>query len=103
MDGLYAFIVAVLALFVSFLWGKTKGKADEKDKHASDQKIIDVQKSVTPVVAEVVKKETEAAKDYEYTLKKIDEAKKNNDMDMMQRIAAEQARKALSMGAKEAK
>ena len=103
MDGIYAFIVAVLALVVSFLWGKTKGKNDEKEKHTSDQKTIDLHTSVTPVVAQTVKKETEATKDYEYTLKKIDEAKKNNDMDMMQRIAAEQAQKALSMGAREVK
>ena len=103
MDGIYAFIVAILALVVSFLWGKTKGKADEKEKHASDQKTIDLQKTVTPIVAETVRKETEANKDYEHTLKAIDEAKRTNDMDAMQKIAEEQARKALSMGAKEAK
>ena len=103
MDGIYAFIVAILALFVSFLWGKTRGKNDEKEKHASDQKTIDLQKTVTPIVAEVVKKETQATSDYEHTLKAIDDAKRTNDMDAMQKIAEEQARKALSMGAKEAK
>lgn len=96
-------LAGILALLVAFLWGVATSDKKKKDKHASDQKIIDVQKAVTPIVAEVVKKETEANKDYEHTLKAIDDAKRTNDMDAMQKIAEEQARKALSMGAKEAK
>ena len=100
MKGLYISLIALLSLFVSYLWGKATGTKDANEKNASEKKTAEVQKAAAPIVAETVKKQTEATKDYEHSVDRIGPGLSTDDMG---RISAEMAQKALSMGAKEAK
>ena len=101
MTGIYAFLAAVLFIFVSILYGKA-GKASA-NKAKAENKVLktenELHKAVTPIVAESVQKQTQAQTEYEAMKKDIEQAKKNNDMDMMQKIASELVEKALEKGA----
>ena len=105
MTGIYAFLAAVLFIFVSILYGKAGNASAKKAK--AENKVLktenELHKAVTPIVAESVQKQTQAQTEYEAMKKDIEQAKRNNDMDALGKIASELAQKALEMGAREAK
>ena len=57
---------------------------------------------VSPVIIESVAKQAQAQAEYQSTVREIDNAKRNNDMDAISRIAEDMARKALERGVREA-
>lgn len=101
MRGLFFGIAAFLTLLVSGLWSKaTKGL---KQKNENLEKEKQLSQDITPIAVNSAVKKTEIEDAYEETMREIDKAGKNNDIDWLKRIASDMAQKALSMGAKEKK
>lgn len=101
MKGLFLGIAAFLALLVSGLWGKATKDLKQKNKALEKEK--DLSQAVTPIAVNSAIKKTEIEDAYQETMREIDKAGKNNDIDWLKRIASDMAQKALSMGAKERK
>lgn len=101
MRGLFVGIAAFLTLLVSGLWSKATKSLKQKNENLEKEKQLS--QAVTPIAVNSAVKKTEIEDAYEETMREIDKAGKNNDVDWLKRIASEMAQKALSMGAKEKK
>ena len=101
-DGILFSIIAVLSLVVAGLFGRA-GKTRLKTENKVLKTENDLRKDITPIAVNSAVKKTEIEDAYEETMREIDKAGKNNDIDWLKRIASEMAQKALSMGAKERK
>ena len=115
--GLIAFIGGIVAIIIAFLCGKsqgvTKGKAQANEsvsKARSEtaeaqyeaqtaQKDAQMRKDVMPIIVDLTASNSKAQAEYEATQREIQNARRNNDLDALGRIAGTLAQKALEMGA----
>lgn len=101
-DGILFSIIAVLSLVVAGLFGRA-GKTRLKTENKVLKTENDLRKDITPIAVNSAVKQNQAQAEYEATKQDIEKAKKSNDMDWMQKIASDLAKKALEMGAREKK
>ena len=119
MGGLWAciggFVTLLIAIFVGKKLGVDKGKAkaneavlearSEAAEAVYQQKVAQAEKetaqAVTPVVTESAAKQAQAQAEYNATISSINNARRNNDMDAISRIAMDMASKAFEKGVKE--
>ena len=103
MSGVYAFLIGVLAVIGAWIFGKAKGSKATETKIKGEVTILrkekEIQKEVTPVVAETASAMGAAQAEYEQTLKQIEKAGRNNDMSSLLDIARSMAQKAAERGA----
>lgn len=115
--GLIAFIGGIVVVIIAFLCGKsqgvTKGKAQANEsvskarsetaeailRAETAEKDAQMRKDVTPVVVDLTASNSKAQAEYEATQREIMNARRNNDLDALGRIAGTLAQKALEMGA----
>ena len=115
--GLGWAIAGIVVVIAAFLCGKIKGvskgkaQANESVSKARSetaeaqyeaqtaQKDAQMRKDVTPIIVDLTASNSKAQAEYEATQREIQNARRNNDLDALGRIAGTLAQKALEMGA----
>ena len=101
MNGLYAFIAGLAAVLIAFLSGRRSQKKDDEAKVAQAEKKAEISQGVSDVTNRTSYEKGRIEAEYEAVSRDIERAKRNNDVDALGRIAAEQAQRAIAKGATE--
>lgn len=108
--GIYAFLAGVAAVLIALLSGRlSRRKTDKLENQVKEAKAetvkvtkeSELKSDITPIVSQAAQNTGRIQAEHEETVRKIESARKSNDMDAMMRIAREMAEKALSKGASE--
>ena len=91
MSGVYAFLAGIVAVFLAWLGGA----ASKKKEVDTQKKKVEIAKDVASAVAQNANERAAIQARSEDITRQIEQARRNNDMDALSRIAEEQARIAL--------